>query len=405
MRKTDVAPGFPVQNPGGDFMTVTFRRIAMLGLCLTLGFVLTACNAPRGAGFRSEVLAAKAEVDANGQPTYDFAVFSVTRASLPLLTGWPADKTRNLPWINRVDQPSSLIITPGDMLKISIWDAEENSLLTSPGQRVAQLQDVQVGPDGRIFLPFVGNMKVSGMAPDTARARIQDMLLNTVPSAQVQLSVAPGRANTVTLASGVRQPGVYPLVDRNITLLSLIAQGGGVPEAIVNPRVKLFRGNTVYGISLDRLFSEPALDTTLRGGDRIVVEADDRYFLSLGAVTRESLYPFPRDQVSALDALSIMGGVSALRANPQAILILRDYPASAVRPTASADAAPDPAGPPRDRVVFTIDLTSADGLFSAGKFQIQSGDLVYVTESPLGTATSLIGIFSNLALARQRLLQ
>ena len=62
-------------------------------------------------------------------------------------------------------------------------------------------------------------------------------------------------------------------------------------------------------------------------------------------------------------------------------------------------------GPPQDRVVFTIDLTKADGLFSAGKFQIQSGDLVYVTESPLGTATTLVGIFANVALARQRLQQ
>ncbi|SHF79694.1 polysaccharide export outer membrane protein [Loktanella atrilutea] len=386
-------------------MRVTFRRIFMLGLCLSLGFVLSACNLPRGAGFRNEVLSAKAGVDENGKPAYDFAVFSVTRASLPLLAGWPGNVTGTLPWIGQVDQPASMIIGPGDMLKISIWDAEENSLLTNPGQRVAQLQDVQVGFDGRIFLPFVGNMKVSGMSPATARERIQDMLLNTVPSAQVQLSVAPGRSNTVTLASGVRNPGVYPLADRNVSLLSVIAQGGGVPDQLVNPRVKLFRGGKAYGVSMDRLFAEPNLDTTLQGGDRILVEADDRYFLSLGAVTRESLYPFPKDQVSALDALSIMGGVSALRANPQGILILRDYPLSTVRPVASPNASPSPEGPPRDRVVFTIDLTKADGLFSAGKFQIQSGDLIYVTESPLGTATNLLSLFTNVARARERLQQ
>ncbi len=373
----------------------------MLGLCL----LLAACNTPRGAGFRSEVLAAKTATDANGNAVHDFAVFSVTRNSLPLLTQWPGTGTKTYPWIGRVDQPASMIITPGDTLKISIWDAEENSLLTSPGQRVAQLQDVQVGTDGRIFLPFVGNIKVSGMAPATARTQVQDMLLNTVPSAQVQLSVVPGRANTATLATGVRQPGVYPLVDRNVSLLSLIAEGGGVPEATNNPQVRLFRGSQTYGVSLSRLFEEPALDTVLQGGDRIVIEADERYFLSLGAATRESLYPFPKDRVSALDALSIIGGVAAQRANPQAILVLREYAPAAVRPLASAEALPSPAGPPQDRVVFTIDLTTADGLFSAGKFDIQSGDLVYVTESPLGTATSLLGVFANLTLARQRLVQ
>ena len=370
----------------------------MLVLCL----VLAACNAPRGAGFRSEVLAAR---DSGGAAVADFAVFSVTRDSLSLINGWPRFGTKSYSWISHVDQPASMIITPGDTLKITIWDAEENSLLTAPGQRVAQLQDVQVSADGRIFLPFVGNMKVSGMAPETARARIQDMLLNTVPSAQVQISVMPGRANTATVVSGVRQPGVFPLADRNVSLLSLIGSGGGVLDSIENPQVRLFRGSKAYGIGLDRLFEDPNLDTVVEGGDRIVIADDDRYFLSLGAANRESLHPFPKAEVSALDAMSIVGGVASQRGNPQAILILRDYPAGAVRPAGGTPEVPvfDPAGPPQDRIVFTIDLTKADGLFSAGQFQIETGDLVYVTESPLGTASSVLGIVSNLLTVRTRI--
>ena len=381
-------------------MTVILRGTVMLGLCLAL----TACGLPRGAGFKSEVLSASESTTTDGVRTHDFAVFSVTRDSLPLLSQWPSNSGKADTWIGHVAQPANTIIAPGDTLKITIWDAEENSLLTLPNQRAAQLQDTQVSPDGRIFLPFVGTMKVSGMSPATARERIQDMLLNTVPSAQVQLNVVQGRANTVTLASGVRQPGVYPLVDNNISLLSLVAQGGGVPEASNNPQVRLFRGNKAYSTSLDRLFEEPALDTVMQGGDRVVIEADDRYFLSLGAATRESLYPFPKDNVSALDAMSIIGGVQAVRADPKAILILREYPQAVVRPGVGPDAIPSPAGPPQDRVVFTIDLTKADGLFSAGKFAIQSGDLVYVAESPLGSANTLISLFGNLALTRQRLI-
>ena len=370
----------------------------MLGLCL----VLAACSAPRGAGFRSEVLAAR---DSDGAAVADFAVFSVTRASLPLINGWPRFGSKSYSWISHVDQPASMIITPGDVLKITIWDAEENSLLTAPGQRVAQLQDVQVGADGRIFLPFVGNMKVSGMAPETARARIQEMLLNTVPSAQVQVSVVPGRANTATVVSGVRTPGVFPLADRNVSLLSLIGAGGGVMDTILNPQVRLFRGTRAYGVPLERLFEDPGLDTVVQGGDRIVITDDDRYFLSLGASTSEALHPFRKAEVSALDAMSIMGGVAANRGNPQGILILRDYPASAVRPAGGTPEDPvfSPAGPPQDRIVFTIDLTKADGLFSAGEFQIQTGDLVYVSESPLGTANSIVGVVGNLLLARARI--
>jgi len=151
-------------KPGGALMKVTFRQIAIIGLCL----VLSACSLPRGAGFRSEVLAAR---NINGDAVADFAVFSVTRDSLPLINSWPTYGAKSYSWIKHVDQPASMIISPGDTLQISIWDAEENSLLTGPAQRVAQLQGVEVGADGRIFLPFVGNMKVSGMSPATARAR------------------------------------------------------------------------------------------------------------------------------------------------------------------------------------------------------------------------------------------
>jgi polysaccharide export outer membrane protein len=379
----------------GGNMIATPHRCAVFCLCL----LLAACNAPRGAGFQSEVLAADGARDAAGNPIYDFSVFAVTRASLPLLNAWPVNEGKTYPWINHQAQPQSLVIAAGDILAISIWDAEENSLLTAPGQRMTKLQNIQVGPAGPIFLPFVGNFKVSGMSPTTARSQVEAMLLNTVPSAQVQLNVLPGRSNTANLVNGVRAPGVYPLEDRNISLLTLIATGGGVPDNLANPQVRLFRGTQVYGITLDRLFEEPALDTTIQGGDRILIEADDRYFLSLGATSSEALHPFPKSEVSALDALAIIGGVTDGRANPQGILILREYESSVV----VAGAVPNPAGPPHDRVVFTINLTKADGLFSAAKFMIQPGDLVYGTESPLGTATTILGAFGSVLVTGARI--
>jgi len=48
-----------------------------------------------------------------------------------------------------------------------------------------------------------------------------------------------------------------------------------------------------------------------------------------------------------------------------------------------------------DRVVFTLDLTSADGLFSAGIFHIMPGDLVYATESPVNAASTVLGLLGT----------
>ncbi|MDG1376238.1 MAG: polysaccharide export protein [Yoonia sp.] len=351
---------------------------------VALSSLLAACSTPRGAGFQNEVLVASDETTADGKPIYDFAVYEVTRRVLPTVNAWPANGVQQYQWIMRQPQSRSLIIAPGDVLKITVWDAEENSLLTGPGERAAVLQDVRVGSNGRIFLPFVGEMKVSGMSPDTARAQIEARLSETVPSAQVQLSALPGRGNTANLVAGVQAPGVYPLVDQDMTILNLISEGGGPASELKNPQVKLIRGNDIFGISMDRLFSNPSFDTTLRGGDRVILEKDDRYFLSLGAAGSEAVHPFTKADVTALDALAIIGGVSEARADPQGILILREYEPSAVRPN----------GPPMERVIFTVDLTTADGLFSAGKFNIMPSDLVYVTESPISAASTILGVFS-----------
>jgi polysaccharide export outer membrane protein len=368
-------------------MQIASHYMAQLG-GLVLSLALAGCTVPRGAGFQSEVLAAReVQTDAAGNPVYDFSVFAITRETLPVITSWPDTGTRRYNWITGEAQPASILIAPGDELQVTIWDAEENSLLTSPGQRVAQLQSMQVASDGRIFIPFVGNLRVAGMSQQTARARVEEVLLSTVPSAQVQIQVKPGRANAANLVSGVSAPGSYPLPDRDVSVLALIAQGGGISSNITNPQVRLFRGNTIYGISVDRLFENPTLDTRLVGGDRVIVEEEERFFLSLGAANRQSRHLFREDHVTALDALAEIGGVSNTRANPQGILILRQYPADALRA--------DLSGPPQGRMVFTIDLTKADGLFSAGKFEIQSGDLIYVTESPLGAATSVFGIVGS----------
>ena len=362
-------------------------------------FVLVAAcsSVPRGAGFQSEVLAASNAGELTGEdPVYDFAVFEISRDILPTLAHWPQNGSHKYHWINRQVQPASSIIAPGDVLDVAIWDAEENSLLTSAGQRVARLQAIAVNSDGRIFIPFVGNMKVSGMSPQTAREQIETQLIATIPSAQVQISVVPGRANTANLVGGVNAPGVYPLPDRDYTLLSLVAQGGGVRSNIKSAQVRLMRGPVVYGISLERLYADPKLDTTLIGGDLVVVEEDDRYFLSLGATRSEALHNFPKDRVTALDALAIVGGVSDARADPQGILILREYAMSAVRPDLSS-------GPPQTRVVFTMDLTTADGLFSAAKFDVQSGDLVYATENPVNAAQTVLSIFGSVLGIAKRL--
>jgi polysaccharide export outer membrane protein len=236
---------------------------------------------------------------------------------------------------------------------------------------------------------------ISGRTDAVARDMVQDALTAISPSAQVQLTSEPGARHAVSLVSGINSPGAYPIEERDMTVLAALSLGGGAKDGFENPQIRLLRGHDTYAISLDKLLKTPALDTTLRSGDKIVVAEDESYFLALGATGREELITFPKEHVSALDAVTLMGGLSDSRANPEGILVLREYGTSAVR----ADGVN---GPQDSRVVFTMDLTTADGLFSAGNFKINPRDVVYATESPVNNARTILSLIgASFGLARQ----
>lgn len=365
-------------------MTRKLRSFSIAFLCLTL----SACSSLPGGGPASHDLMNEAKKQKHNE---EFALYTVDRALAAKIENWPeTGRAERLSWIGKTQGSDSLTIQAGDTLNLQIWDSAENSLLSAPTQRVVSLSKVLVSENGAVFVPYVGDVKVAGLTPDKARKKLQSEMESIVPSAQVQLSLNEGRANSVELVSGVTTPGPYPMIGRNFTVRGLLAAGGGARASFKNPQIRLVRGSKIYGTSIEKLLDNPKFDTQLRGGDQVFVEEDSRYFLSLGAAGTEALHPFTRDQMSAMDALAVIGGVNDAKADPKGLLILREYPASAVKP----------GGPENGRVVFSINLTTFDGLFSARNFQVNPNDLVMATEAPINdvlTVSSIVGRFLGLA--------
>lgn len=350
------------------------RSVFLVGLSF-----VTACGSiPRGSPLQQEI------VTSSGETSGEYKVYAVNRALLPVVTSWPRGRAQvTNGWIKHSRGPVGRVIGPGDKLSIGVWDNEDNSLLTSPGQKIVNMSEMTVAPDGTIFIPYLERIYLKGQTPEEARETIQKGLEGIVPSAQVQLSMVSGRMSSVDLVGGVGSPGNYPLPDRDFSVLNLVSLGGGVSTSLRNPQIRLMRNGRVYATSIANLYSDPRMDTTLRGGDKVIIEEDKRYFLSLGAAGEEKTTYFDRDRLSAIEAITLIGGLADSRADPKGILILRHYSEKAVRT--------DGKGPENERVIFTIDLTKADGLFSAGEFEILPGDLVLATESPI---TSVQTIFS-----------
>lgn len=344
---------------------------------------LASCSLPRGAALQSEVLA---ERDTKS-PT--FQVVEVTRRSTPALALWPASGWKgHYRWLSASRGPDSSIIQTGDTLQIVIWDNQENSLLASQESRSTAVPPMTVSPSGSVFMPYLGEINVRGMTESEARETLQTRMLEIAPSAQVQLSVTPGRNNAVDVVGGVAAPGNYPLESRNTRVMSVLAQAGGVSPAMKNPLVVLQRGSEVYETRAETLFADPGRNALVRGGDQIVVTEDDRSFNVLGAAGSQKVIRFEEETITAMEAVSSMGGLSAARADPKGLLVLREYDRRHLNP--------DKPGPDMPQVIFSLDLTNADGLFAARQFQINPGDTLLATESPVTRVQTILGLFGTI---------
>ena len=233
------------------------------------------------------------------------------------------------------------------------------------------------------------------MSPEQARADIQGRLAPIAPSAQVQLAVVPGDQNIIELVSGVQRPGRYPVASHGVTILSALAEGGGIPDGLRNPLIRLQRGGQSFAALAKDIYANPERDILLRGGDRVVVESDPRSFIILGATGAERVVPFDKPQHTLMEALSLGGGLLDSRADLRGVLVLRKYSQKSVRS--------DGKGPDRPQVVFAFDLSTGDGLFAARSFPIHPDDVVLATESPLPATGSLLGVFGAVLGIGQRL--
>ncbi|MCW8842304.1 MAG: polysaccharide export protein [Rhodobacteraceae bacterium] len=359
---------------------ISARKVVLLA---ALG-VLAACALPRGAPVLTEV----AKGSQQAADAENISVVPITRESAKQIKSWPQTGWRgHYSWLARQNGPASNILRVGDTLNLTIWDNAENSLITGQEQRSANVASVKIDQSGMVFVPYVDEVQVAGLTATKARQRIQEEMSQIAPSAQVQLQHVEGVGNSVDLVSGVANPGPQALPNRNFSILSLISLGGGVSPSIRNPVVRLVRNGRTYEIPASSLFADPAKNIIVRGGDQVLIEEDRRSFVALGATAKEELVYFHKEKISGLEAVSMLGGVNDARGNPAGLLVMREYKASQTRT--------DGTGPEKQYVVFTMDMTSADGIFGARNFYIHPGDAVMATESAVKPAQSVMALVGS----------
>ncbi|MEL7114425.1 MAG: polysaccharide biosynthesis/export family protein [Pseudomonadota bacterium] len=268
-------------------------------------------------------------------------------------------------------------IRPGDTLGLTVFENVDQPLLAQPGTTSSNFEEVQVDSAGFIFIPYAGRIRAAGNTPEAIRRLISERLGEATPDPQVLVRRLAGDGATVSLTGAVNGQGVYAIERPTRTLTSMLANAGGVAVEPEIARIKVIRGKHTGEIWFEDLFENPEFDIALRGGDRILVEADTRRFTVLGATGSQTQVQFESQVLSAVEALAQVGGLSAASADPTGVFVFRNEPEDIANQVLGRG---DLLG--AQRMVYVLDLTEPNGLFLARDFVIRDGDTVYVTEAP-----------------------
>ena len=135
--------------------------------------------------------------------------------------GTPTEKLDSAP-----DQ--DYVIGPQDLLAINIWHEPELS------------QSVPVRPDGKISLPLVGDLEVSGLTPRLLQARLAKELDAYIHKPQVTVIVREVNSRKFYIIGQIERPGTYSLSAR-MTVLDALATAGGFRDFAKVQQIYLLR--------------------------------------------------------------------------------------------------------------------------------------------------------------------
>ena len=155
-------------------------------------------------------------------------------------------------------------IGPLDVLDVSVFKVPD---LT---------KTVQVGEDGQINYPLVGDIKAAGKTSHQLEHELAQRLGGAyIRSPQVTVFVREYNSQRVTVSGSVKNSGVFTVKGRT-SLMQLLAMAGGVDDSTASGEVVVFR--TINGTRSAARFDTDAIrkgnanDPELQPGDVIVVD-------------------------------------------------------------------------------------------------------------------------------------
>ena len=197
--------------------------------------------------------------------------------------------------------PDNYVLGPGDEVIIDVWgDAQSSASFT-------------ISPDGRINVPNVGPVTLSGLSIAEATRRVRSSFASIYEglndgSVKMKLSLGSIRSIQVNLTGEVGSSGTYTLPSL-ATLFHALHVAGGVNNLGTMRAIQVYRGGKLFS-EVDVydyiLNGKTDKDIALRDGDLITVPAYGKLVQISGEVKRPRHYEMKQNETIA-DLLRFAG--------------------------------------------------------------------------------------------------
>lgn len=175
---------------------------------------------------------------------------------------------------------SNYLIGPGDELFIHVWGLVENSF------------QVVVDRDGKIVLPKVGALPISGLSLGELKEFLFQQFSRFYTKFTLNVSLGQLRSVQVILAGEVKRPGTYLLSPLSTIYHALFQCGGPTKNGSLRRIKRIKRNNTTDYIDLYHflLQGDRDQDKALEDGDIIFVPPIGSTIAIVGPVKRPGIY-------------------------------------------------------------------------------------------------------------------
>ncbi|WP_174238258.1 SLBB domain-containing protein [Cyclobacterium xiamenense] len=206
-----------------------------------------------------------------------------------------------------IPTPPDYIIGGGDQLLIDVYGASQQSY------------ELTVNPEGSIFVPNIGPIKVAGATIAAATSRIKSAMQQIYsglggsdPNTFMELRLGNIRTVSVALVGELNQPGNYKLPSFASPFNALFAAGGPNENGSFR-HIQVYRDNkllTEIDVYDFLVKGEQSTTNTLRDNDVIIVPPVRNRVEVVGSVRRQGLFEIKSGE-NLSDLISYAGGFKA----------------------------------------------------------------------------------------------